>query len=544
MKKKLICILLSSMLLSATLLSGCGEEVKESAVSTSTETAAAGTTGGAEELEKVSVTIASGRADTYAKWEEMTIIQELEANVSDCLEIDWLDWPAAVAGEKINLAINSGEYPDAMIGTWLLSTDSTANYAGQGILVPLEDYITEELTPNLHTLFEARPEYKEALTSPDGHIYALPSYNESTAKLRTINDTILINTEWLEEVGKEMPTTTEELYDVLVAFRDAGDLNGNGIDDEIPMTCYYGTTSFGDHQYGLHSMIGWFGVPTNKVGLTQLDNGEVVFPGIQPEWKEAVQYLHKLYTEDLLDKEVFTMAKEAYSAKCKSETPMAGVLVWWSDYAIDNAVGDGVYEYMPPLTSPNGKEPKWQYRDFPISDNLAFWVTDKGQDKLPQLMKFIDQFYDQDLGVELALGIEGTYIEEVSENVYKQLTDTDGKAYGDEVKSADVPLKYSPFLILRENYQVETETAGNLAGLAAMEIYKDYIEPEYSFLNAWLTGEESQEMSILSVDIGEHYRTHLAKWVVNGGIEEEWDAYVKAYDNLKLEKWIDISTID
>lgn len=41
-----------------------------------------------------------------------------------------------------------------------------------------------------------------------------------------------INTVWLEKVGKEMPTTVEEFKDVLMAFRDAGDLNGNGLADE------------------------------------------------------------------------------------------------------------------------------------------------------------------------------------------------------------------------------------------------------------------------------------------------------------------------
>ncbi len=548
MKKKTGSILLTGILLASAILSGCagGKEEPKETKETKTAEAETGDVRTTDEketeqaLEKVEVTIASGRADTYAKWEDMTVIKQLQENISDCLSIDWLDWPAAVAGEKINLAMNSGEYPDAMIGTWLLSTQDTANYAGQEIIVPLEDYITEELTPNLYALFEARPEYKEALKSPDGHIYALPSYNETTAKLRTINDTILINTEWLKAVGKEMPTTTEELYDVLVAFRDAGDLNGNGIADEVPMTCYYGTSSFGDHQYGLHSIIGWFGVCTNKIGITKRDNGEIVFPGIQPEWKEAVEYLHRLYYENLLDKEIFTMAKEAYSAKCKSQTPVAGVLVWWSSYAIDTAVGEGVYQYLPPLTSPNGEKPSWQYRNFPISDNLAFWVTDKGANKLPQLMKFIDQFYDQDLGVELALGVKGKYLEEVSENVYNQLTDAEGKAYSDEVKSADVPLKYSPFLLLKESYQTETETPGNLAGLEAMKVYGDYVEPEYTYLNAWLTGEESQELSILSVDIGEHYRRHLAEWVVNGGIEKEWDDYVAAYQNLELDKWIDI----
>ena len=44
-----------------------------------------------------------------------------------------------------------------------------------------------------------------------------------------------INKAWLDQLGLEVPTTTEELYEVLCAFRD-NDMNGNGdTTDEIPL---------------------------------------------------------------------------------------------------------------------------------------------------------------------------------------------------------------------------------------------------------------------------------------------------------------------
>ena len=39
-----------------------------------------------------------------------------------------------------------------------------------------------------------------------------------------------------DNLGLEAPTTVDELYDVLVAFRD-NDPNGNGQKDEIPYCC-------------------------------------------------------------------------------------------------------------------------------------------------------------------------------------------------------------------------------------------------------------------------------------------------------------------
>ena len=206
MKRKTISLLLCCAMITAMLFTGC-EKPNETPAGT-TEKPAGSTQAPATEpqttepetektLEKVSVTIASTRHDDFAKWEDMTYIQKLEDNASDYLDISWLDWPSVSVDEKRNLAINSGNYPDAMIGSWLLNTAETSQYAGQGILVPLEDYITEELTPNLYDLFEKRPDYKKVLTATDGHIYALPHYDETSALVRNINETMLINTKWL-----------------------------------------------------------------------------------------------------------------------------------------------------------------------------------------------------------------------------------------------------------------------------------------------------------------------------------------------------------
>ena len=45
-----------------------------------------------------------------------------------------------------------------------------------------------------------------------------------------------INTQWLDNLGLEMPTTTEEFYQVMKAFKEQ-DANGNGdLNDEIPLS--------------------------------------------------------------------------------------------------------------------------------------------------------------------------------------------------------------------------------------------------------------------------------------------------------------------
>jgi putative aldouronate transport system substrate-binding protein len=74
----------------------------------------------------------------------------------------------------------------------------------------------------------------DMMTFPDGNIYTL------AIALQVSHDDdgdamFFMNKKWVDQVGKQIPTTTEELYDVLKAFKE-NDVNGNGNkDDEIPL---------------------------------------------------------------------------------------------------------------------------------------------------------------------------------------------------------------------------------------------------------------------------------------------------------------------
>lgn len=60
------------------------------------------------------------------------------------------------------------------------------------------------------------------ITAPDGHIYSFPWIEELGAgkeSIHSVNDIPWINMEWLNKLGLKMPTTTEELKNVLIAFK-------------------------------------------------------------------------------------------------------------------------------------------------------------------------------------------------------------------------------------------------------------------------------------------------------------------------------------
>lgn len=143
------------------------------------------------------------------------------------IHIEWECVPDAGFTEKRNLAFASDDLPDIILRA-KISPQEEMKYAANGQLVALDEYL--DYAPNLSALIEQDDAIRKGITMPDGHIYSCPQLNKTEGNL--IHH-YWINKTWLDNLGLEAPTTVDELYDVLVAFRD-NDPNGNGQKDEIP----------------------------------------------------------------------------------------------------------------------------------------------------------------------------------------------------------------------------------------------------------------------------------------------------------------------
>ena len=98
-------------------------------------------------------------------------------------------------------------------------------YAKQGIIIPLENLI-DKYMPNLQAVFEKYPEYRTMCTAPDGRIYSFPWIEQlgfGKEAIQAIGDIAYINKKWLDFLGLEIPTTIDELEQVLIQFRDHAD---------------------------------------------------------------------------------------------------------------------------------------------------------------------------------------------------------------------------------------------------------------------------------------------------------------------------------
>lgn len=153
---------------------------------------------------------------------------------------------------------------------------------------------------------EETPDMKKISTFPDGKIYSMPTRLPSRPKSR---NQPVINKAWLDKLGLKAPTTTEELYQVLKAFKEK-DPNGNGKPDEIPYT-----------ETGLNmDFLNPFGITDINASSMIVQDGKPVYYPTTDAYKEGLIYTHKLYSEGLIDQELFTQDNTMTSAKWQMQT--------------------------------------------------------------------------------------------------------------------------------------------------------------------------------------------------------------------------------
>jgi len=252
--------------------------------------------------------------------------------------------------QALSLAIASGDLPDIIFSGPVSSVD-IMKYGPKGIFLPLNQMI-EKQGINTRKMFQADPWVKQVITAPDGNIYGLPMINDDVHGVYGAK--IWINKVWLEKLKLKMPTTTEEFYSVMKAFKTM-DPNGNGKADEIPYTAainsWHGTIPGA-------ILNAFLPVNTNQKGM-YLDKGIVKSAYMQEAYREGLKYHARLYADGLIDPSAFTQKVE--QLRQVMESPAENVIgaaggSWWSEFSINGGASGRYKNYVlvPPLTGPKG----------------------------------------------------------------------------------------------------------------------------------------------------------------------------------------------
>ena len=188
--------------------------------------------------------------------------------------------------EKLKLAMASGDLPDIFqVG----QASVLKQLMEAGVLEemgPLYDQYGSDL---LKSIIEKETNRVFEPATYDGKIYAMPNKMPSTNDFNHL----WIREDWLTKLGLERPKTMDDVYNIATAFVK-NDPDGNNKADTL------GLEIDNDFRYNMGGFFWGFGAYP-RVWVEK--NGKVEFGVRQPEMKDALAMLQKMYNEGLLDKE-------------------------------------------------------------------------------------------------------------------------------------------------------------------------------------------------------------------------------------------------
>lgn len=514
-------------LLGASVLAGCsgsGNQADEGTTSTSTSTGASGNFNqeGMPIVNKpVTLNVLTIRWGNMGdSFKDNAWLQQLEKDSN--VKINWQVVSSNDWADQKSVMLASGKLPDVIIGDLAFGDSDIVN--NLSLFRPLDDYIEKDM-PNLKAAMEETPELKKISTFPDGKIYSLPARLPSRP---ITDDQPVINKEWLTKLGLKEPTNLDELYNVLKAFKEQ-DPNGNGKPDEIPSSNAKDIDMF---------LLTPFGITDERGNHMMIKDGKPVYYPTSEEYKQGIEWVHKLYADGLIDKETFTQDDTMLTAK--RQNPDAAMIGFTYQWTPDSVFGkwSSQYETIAPIAGPDGK--RYQQGD---PNGLSFRrneVLITTSCKEPDVAaRWADQFYTGEASIQNFWGAIGTSIAKNSDGTYSLMNPPEGTS-ADAWYWTNSLRDFGPKYVSPEfEKKIKLDpTAGDGLKLEIDKLGKDYVTTPYP--NVMYTAEEFQELPTLTTDIDKYIATTRAQWVTKGGIEEGWDAYVKKLNDMGLDKLIKI----
>lgn len=506
MKKK-YCGAAAVMCSMCLLLSGCGNGAGETAETKFNRTGLPITD------EPVTLEIACVRTGTSGPWGEMPFFKKLEEKTN--VKINWREFPDPYK-ESVNLMFASQDFPDAMMrgaeDAQVLGAAAAKN------VISLNDLI-DKYAPRWKEVLEKDDYVRKVVTMPDGNIYSLPfiRMDENDYGMR---DGWFINKDWLDKLGLDIPVTTDDFYNVLKAFRDASE-NGTLPADIIPWYFRYNQTVGG--QYDIFAS---FGSQDNSNHI-MVENGKVVSTMTKPESRDAIQYLHKLYSEGLIPGDVFTDDYATYVKKRGSDPAVTGV-----NHGYYNAYPEHYAAFLPPASPGVEKGLVRQQTTKVLRNQMIIFANNK----YPEItMRWADELADPDNSVQALYGMFGTHIEKQQ----------DGKIRFLETQvplSKTSPINYAPAnitpsiissLVLERSDKQRAEDYKNI--YKNNTVSEDSLYPPVVF-----TEEQNAKIAQYTTQLNTYISETVAKWIVSGGVENDWDAFQKKLQSMKLNELLGI----
>lgn len=545
-------------------LAACGKQAEEtgnagSAANTentgSADTQASSGTGSVEvnetgypiTSEEITVTAAGPMPSGCEDWSQLAVIDEYANRLGIRLDCDFYetDWET-----QLTLKVAGDELPDMLIGCSMNVSDVN-EWGGEGYFLDLSQYM--DLMPNLKAYFDQYPELEAYCTTSDGHIYGLPKLKVDMTDRLTRS---FINKQWLDNLGLSMPTSIDEYYDVLVAFKEQ-DANGNGDpDDEIPLLFTSDSGGYTALEKTLLDAYGIFTTDPNYV-LQADESGKVELANINDTYKEYLKFMHRLYAEGLMEQEAFTITGDEITTKQQGDV-YGSFGCGSAPFVMANKDISYDANWMALSGMSSELHPKREASiASPVQNSILVAVN--GNTEYPEaLARFIDYFYTEEGMLSATKGYDGVTFDMVQDDLL-----------GTEVPEMRIPDGYTSGEEFRYKGAILNEALNlvekNIDRQAMFESDREVLEnPEFVEKYGWAarvidafksddvtgveaypvvsyTSDEVEERGAVYKDITTYLKQARAQFITGElDLDKDWDTYVNTLNQMNLGRLLEI----
>ena len=506
--------------------------------------------------EPITITVMGPQGNTR-DWDATNVFQELEKKFNVNFEVT--TFANDVWKTQFTLMLAEDNLPDIFMQCDMNKAEING-YGEDGYFLDLSQYL--DIMPSFVAFCESHPDFAAYTATAEGKIYSINRCRD-TVQSRQLSHN-WIKKSWLENVNKEVPTTIEELYDVLVAFKEQ-DANGNGDpNDEIPMAITIGGQSGQRVEFALKAAFGIYNVNHN-FQLAADENGKVYLSETTENWKEYLTFMNKLYEEGLLDNEAFTMTTAEFQAKASAD--LIGFFGDWSTLAqCVGAADDFVnrdYEYIISFANKDtGLQTITLYPNYTAGARLMVNALTEVPEKICEI---IDYLYSDEGIMLVNYGTEGV--------TFNYIEDEFGNKAPDVTPYWQAMIDQYPTM---SEWQQQYLYPNNVTSLVVYDYYSAVMEdatdeeleayiayegnPNYIRIATWekavreadlmvdafpflaMTAEETDTLGTLTTDMTEYLKTMKAQFITGEiDIETEWDNFQATLQGMGLETVLEVN---
>lgn len=486
--------------------------------------------------ERPSITLYTHDAQLWSGVEKDRVWLELENRAG--VDVEWGGVAYGSYTDAYSVLMNTGDAPDVVF--CIPGTDSASlnKWVEQGIVLPIDEYLTDDIAPNLKKLYSL-PAYKNMTTN--GKYIAIPRVIVSNSS----GLGFYIRQDWLDNLGLDMPVTLDDYYDVMKAFT-YDDPDGNGVDDT------YGFAAMSS-VYFSEVFLGAF-VPKDGWNWNA-DKTKIEYANATENFKEFLKWMANAYNEGLVSQEFYAYDETALREEFTSGK--AGMTMVNNLYSTQQLMDETLKANPnavvvncanPPLNDDGeghfyGQSGIWGY--FVISNNC----------KDPEAaMRFLDQLYSEEGMMLRTYGIEGVHYDLIDGNVVPNLDERDKEPANTWFVGADGRFSGSNVLGGYFGYEFHWNEEGTDINVSVdysiAGEYADMVKESDLINSKYVSWPDTMNVGINDTDIiekqskignaADEYMTNALAGKVD--IDATWDEYIENLRTLGLDDVSDYLT--